>query len=54
MAGHAKRVFTEKEKRQILALRSIGVTFRELGKRFNISDTVIVRNVQQWQKEESL
>ena len=52
MAGFPKRVFTDKEKRQILALRSIGVPFRFIGKRFNISDTVIMRNVKQWQKEE--
>jgi len=43
--------FTEKQKRQILALRGLGVTFDEISKRFNVSHSVVFRNVKKWQSE---
>lgn len=40
--------FDEKQKRQILALRGIGLTYLEIAKRFNVSDNFISQKIKQW------
>lgn len=42
--------FTERQKKQILALRKIGLSYREIGERYNVSDNLISSRIKKWKK----
>lgn len=51
MKEERKKDFTDKEKRQILALRSIGVPFREIAERLGASESFVRKNYKTWTGE---
>jgi hypothetical protein len=48
MARYPIKQFSDKEKRQILAMRRIGVAFKTIATRMKVSETFVRKNYAKW------